>query len=299
MPDFDPQTLILAVPGTQETQVLDFQSIRDAVARGEIGLDHWAWCPMQNEWLPLSRHPHFVHVDPTVAEEPVVEETAPLADPEPIQAQPVPTPVVVKMQAFGGPVVVNPNQLPATYYSKPIEESGEFPIFKTLFFVLALIVAAMVGVNYYLIDQPYHQNLSKTSFASIQTHAHLGAFVQPNALLIHILPSTGINPDNFPDLLMALTQCAPSEAITGIPFASVALTSSWFGQYVISAGDWKGFADMSGLSADQKKEYILNHLERSDGSPLVTYRKKDTPEIRKAHEAQAWNELVAHFQSKS
>jgi hypothetical protein len=289
MPDSEPQTVILAVPGTQETQELDFQSVRDAVARGEIGLDHWAWCPAQNEWLPLGQLPGFAAMNPGIAEEPATED----------DSLPEPTPAAVTSQGFGGPVIGNPSQLPATYYSRPIEDSREFPIFKTFFFILALVVAAMVGVNYYLIDQPYHQNLGRTPFASITTHAHLGAFVQPSALLIHILPSTEITSDNFADLLTTLTQCAPSEALKGMPFTSVALTSSWLGEYVISAGDWKGFADMAGLSADQKREYVLNHLEKNDGSPLVTYLKKDTPDDRKAHEAKAWNDLVAHFQPKS
>src|ERR1700677_1646241 len=47
-------TLILAVPGSQETQELPLPAIREALARGEIEPTCWAWCHRQQDWKPVS-----------------------------------------------------------------------------------------------------------------------------------------------------------------------------------------------------------------------------------------------------
>lgn len=303
MPETTPATLILAVPGTQETREWDFQTVRDAVARGEIGLDNWAWSPSQSNWLPLAQLPEFA---------PVSDETAP--DPDQPKIVPVPVPIRVSpaagtttvvaaaksVRVYANSPAAKPQKMAATYYSKPMEDHNEFPIFKILFAVLGLLIAGLVGVNYFLVDQPFRDNFSRTPFASVTTHAHLGAFAQPNALLIHVVPSADLNADNFADFLSALTHSAPSQAFGGIPFTSFSLTSAWLGQYMIGADDWKGFADMAGLSADQKKKYVLEHLETSTGAPLVPFGgPKETAAARAARADKAWNELVARFHARS
>jgi hypothetical protein len=303
MSNTSPSTLILAVPGTQETQEWEYNSVRDAVARGEIGLDNWAWSPAANNWLPLAELPEFAPASSTTE---VYETPAPghTVSPVEVQAEPVAVKVpqvaaAALVRVAAAPVVGTPNRMPATYYSKPMEESNEFPIFKILFTVLGLVIAALIGVNYFLIDQPYRASLAKTPFVSVPTHAHLGAFIQPDALLIHVFPSRELNSDNFADFLGTLTQCAPAQAFSGHPFTSFSITSAWLGEYMIGAGDWKGFADMAGLSADQKKKYVLDHLETSTGAPLVSYIRKETPSAHAAREAKAWDALVSHFEPKS
>jgi hypothetical protein len=301
-----PQTLILAVPGTQETREWEFASVREAVARGEIGLDNWAWSPSANNWIPLAELPEFA---PAVTTTEVYSEPTPDEPRPPVVVAAKVEPIAVKVPKVATPAVVpaarvqavvgTPNRMPATYYSKPMEDSHEFPVFKVLFAVLALVIGSMLGVNYFLVDQPFRANMAKTPFATVTTHAHLGAFLQPNALLIHVLPSAQLNSDNFADFLAALTQSAPSGAIPGQPFTSFSITSKWLAEYMISADDWKGFADMAGLSADQKKAYVLQHLENSVGGPLVPYNRKDTAAQKAAREDRAWNDLVAHFEPKA
>jgi len=294
------QTLFLAVPGTQDTRELGLDDVRNAVARGEITLDNWAWSPTRNEWVPLSQLPEFA--PPPVAPAAVA---APAPAIVPVKVQPkaaagrVSMPAQAQAQAPARAAAAPVAQMrhAATYYSKPIEEHHEFPIFKILFVVLGLIIASLVGVNYCLVDQPFRQNMAKTSFANVQTHAHLGAFVQPGVLLIHVMPTQDITPDNFADFLTALTQSAPRGAIAGQPFATVGLTSSWLGQYAITAEDWNGFADMSGFTPDQKKDYVLGHLKKIDGTPLFETEKNATPEANAAIEAKVWLRLVNHFQT--
>jgi hypothetical protein len=287
MPDVPMPTLFLAIPGTQETRELDLETVRSGVARGEIPLDNWAWSPQRNEWLPLSQLPEFAAA-PAPIPAPVQPVRVVPREVEPVKAQPV----QARSPAMTGGKVSHA----ATYYSKPIEEHREFPIFKILIFVLGVVIVALVVVNYFMVDQPFRAGMAKTSFANVQTHAHLGAFVQPNVLLIHILPNHEINSDNFADLLTALTQSAPHQAIAGYPFNTVCLTSAWVGQYALPVEDWSGFADMSGFSGEEKKQYVLSHLQRLDGQPLVALDKRDTAAQREARENEAWKELVAKFQ---
>src|ERR1700733_8060010 len=69
------RTVFLAVPGTQDTRELGLDDVRNAVARGEITLDNWAWSPTRNEWVPLSQLPEFA---PTTAA-PLAPEAPPAA----------------------------------------------------------------------------------------------------------------------------------------------------------------------------------------------------------------------------
>jgi hypothetical protein len=294
-----PQTLFLAIPGTQDTRELDLESVRSAVARGEIALDNWAWSAARNEWVPLAQLPEFA------APAPAPVPSVPVAPIEPVKVVPVQPKAAVKASAEPARVAVAA-QVPsartaaighaATYYSKPIEEHNEFPIFKILFVILGVIIAALVVVNYFLVDQPFRQNLAKTPFAKVTAHAHLAAFVQPGVLLIHVLPSNQVTSDNFADLLTALTQSAPRQAIAGQPFKTISLTPAWLGQYAISADDWDGFADMSGFTPDEKKQFVLSHLERIDGAPLLETLKNQTADQRKAQEDRVWNQLVSQFE---
>jgi hypothetical protein len=300
MTDVLPRTLILAVPGTQDTQELEVESIRASVARGEISPDNWAWSPARNEWLPLAQLPEYA-VAPVVPVVPVVQ-AVPMPVARAVSATPVvrvarptvaaqATPVRVAMPAQA----TGQGRMAATYYSKPIAEHREFPIFKILFFVLGLVIAGLIGVNYFMVDQPFRDSLATTTFSDVDAHAHLGAFVQPNALLIHVIPSARLNEDNFADFLTALAHSAPRSVIASRPIGTLGLTSKWLSQYVITSDDWGGFADMSGYSAEEKKHYVLLHLERSDGTPLYVVAKNQKPDAREAREEELWKGLVANF----
>jgi hypothetical protein len=310
MPEAIPQTLILAVPGTQETHTLDIESIRAAVARGEIALDNWAWSPARNEWLPLVQVPEYAEA-PVAPPAPVVE-----AVPAPVavvavpvasvvqpaaSAQAAPVRVAMPAQAVAPQAVMPTGQrkMAATYYSKPIEEHREFPLFKILFTLLGLLIAALIGMNYFMVDQPFRAALAKTAFSNVQAHAHLGAFAQPNVLLIHIMPTAQLNDDNFADFLTALAQSAPRSVIAGKPIDTLGLTSEWFSQYIITSDDWDGFADMSGYSAEQKKHYVLIHLESGDGTPFYVVAKNQDAATRQAREDALWKQLVTNFSGKS
>jgi hypothetical protein len=278
-------TLFLAIPGTQETRELTLESVREGVASGEIHLDNLAWSPQRKQWVPLSQLPEFAAAVPGVVP----------AAPVPVAPRQVETPKSVVVAA-AAPVAAKAGRHAATFYSKPIEEPNEFPVFKVLSLVLGVTITALVLVNYYLVDKPFRLSFARTSFASVQAHAHLGAFVQSTVLLIHVIPSRDINSGDFCDLLTALSQAAPHQALDGFPFKTVSLTSQWRGQYLATIEDWKGFADMSGFTPDEKKRYVLAHLKSISGAPLVVAHPNETGAQQQAERDQAWKDLISQFQ---
>jgi hypothetical protein len=195
MSDDVSRTVFLAIPGTQNTRELELEAVRRAVAQGEITLDNWAWSSTRNEWVPLSQLPEFAAA-PAAPAEPIIIPVRP--QPAAVQAaKAAPVKAAVRVTAAAqvpaARTIAAPaagNKHAATYYTKPVDEHPhEFPVFKVLFVVLGVIIAALIGVNYCLVDQPFRQNMAKTPFAAIQTHAHLGAFVQPGVMLIHVIPT--------------------------------------------------------------------------------------------------------------
>lgn len=282
MADNPPSLLFLAVPGTQETLQLDVESVRDAVARGEIGLDNWAWSAERNEWVPLAQLPEFAV---SAAAEPVpVVPVSPRAVISSNHSEPEPS---AARAALAPPT--------ASYYSEA-DRPHEFPVLRIAFIALTALIIGLVIVNYFLVEQPFRTQMAKTPFANVSAHAHLGAFMQPTALLIHVWPSKAITPDNFSDLLNAMANSAPRAGVPGVAFNTVSLTPGWLSKYTISAADWGSFADMGGFTPAEKRQFVLTHIERSNGSPLVAEHRYESDDQRKAREDQVWAQLVATFQ---
>jgi hypothetical protein len=288
-------TLILAIPGTQETQELPRVAVFEALRRGEIGPDHWVWSPFHNDWKQLGEIPelHVVpDVVPSFVQEPAPTTTA--ADPLGTEQH-----APLKPQEVEIPDAYSPQRMAPTIFSQPQEIRDDFPIFKVIFVILFLAVFGLIGANYFIVDQPFANNLAKTPFGSVQAYAHLGAFAQPNALVIHILPTKEVNPDNFADFLAALAKSTPPQPFNQKPFDEIALTASWQSQYVFKGTDWQKLGQMEGSSSDEMKKFEIEHLEQIDGSSLVNNLKRDDPDTVAAHETKAWQVLVANFLPKS
>ena len=66
-------TLILAIPGTQETQELSRTSVIKAIHRGEVRQDQWVWSSAHNDWIQVAEIPEL-QVKPTVVKMPVAVE---------------------------------------------------------------------------------------------------------------------------------------------------------------------------------------------------------------------------------
>jgi len=262
-------TLILAIPGTQETQERSRTSVIKAIHRGEVKQDQWVWSPTHNDWKQVAEIPE-------------------------LQVKPK----VVKMSM---PVAATPNapragqQMAPTRFSQPMEIKHEFPFFKVFVVILFLAVAGVIGTNYVMVDQPLATKLASTSFASARAYAHLGAFVEPNALVIHLLPTKEVTADNFADYLTALAVSTPSQPFKQEAFGVVGLTAAWQSQYVFSGADWQKLGQMANASGEARQAFVLDHMESANGAPLVTNRQTDDDATVAAHRASAWQALVANF----
>ena len=52
-------SLILALPGRQETEKLPRKVVLEAIKTGTIGPDHWVWSPSDNVWKQVAEFPEL------------------------------------------------------------------------------------------------------------------------------------------------------------------------------------------------------------------------------------------------
>jgi hypothetical protein len=268
------RTYIVSVPGSDQTRELSREAILEELARGTITPDYWVWSPEHEDWKQISEIPVLN----------VPARRAPAALP-PIQ--PITAISTTKAQ---------PAKKKVSSRSHRVKEEDEgFPYIKALFGLLYLAVAALVGLNYFLIDKPFDAALAGTPFVLVPAHAHLGSFVQPGALIIHTLPNHELNVDNLADYLCTLAQSTPAQPLNKKPFEIVALTSSWFGQYAMTGNDWRRLAAMDESKADQRKNFIIDHLDNIAGQPLIRHADRlGSFDLKKAR-TKVWQDLTAAF----
>jgi hypothetical protein len=276
---------ILSIPGTQDTQELPRGLVLEAIRRGEIGHDHWVWSPSHNDWKQVSEIPELQVSPSFTAESNLAGTVADLAADE----------VLMERREVEIPDAGFPERTVRTKSSSSFKIKDGSSGFKFFFWLPFLAVSGVIAANYFMIDKPFANKLAMTPFKSVQVYAHLGAFVQENALLIHILPAKELTKDDFADLLAAIAKSTPSQPFNHKPFNSVGLTSSWQSQYIFIGADWQKLGQMEGASHDDKKKFELAHFEYTDGSPLAYSRKTDNPIDVARRQNKAWQALVAHF----
>jgi hypothetical protein len=173
------------------------------------------------------------------------------------------------------------------------DDDGAHPL-KWLCIGLGVLILLVVGGNYLLVDQPLVSNLGQTSYSNVTVYAHLGAFMQPNVMVIHIPASTAITSDKLTDFLVALAHSTPQSPISRDTFARVALTSGWTAQYSFSGYSWKQLGDMQQDGEDQRKEFLMEQLCDASGQSLMPESTLNE-EARQAKRDAVWEAFVAHF----
>jgi hypothetical protein len=328
---------IVAIPGSDTPRELSREALLAEMAKGVITPQFWVWSPEAQDWTQISEVAALrVPLPPTplptlqpkgtsaarVAEassSPLV--LAPVAatpKANPISLAPLPTSTPKASSAPRAPL---PSSLPKVTPIAPItpvassarkakksvyrrshrvEEHPEgFSYTKFLFGLLYVIVAVVVGLNYLLVDKPFGAALADTPYILVPAHAHLGSFVQPNALIIHILPNHEVTDGNFPDVLYTLAKGTPNQPFQERPYEMVALTSQWFGQFAMRGPDWQQLGQMNNASSAERKNFITDHLGNIAGEPLIRHADQLAPDDLKAARAQVWQGLMQDFLSKS
>jgi hypothetical protein len=173
------------------------------------------------------------------------------------------------------------------------DDSGSHPL-KWVCIGLGVLILLVLAGNYLLVDQPLTSNLAKTHYSGVTVYAHLGAFMQPNVLVIHIPPSASVTPETLTDFLVTLAHSTPDSPLTGEPFARVALTSGWTGQYSFSGYSWKELGDMANQSEDQRKEDIMTRMDYANGQSILPESTMNQ-EAQQAQRDVIWGAFVAQF----
>jgi hypothetical protein len=271
---------IVAIPGTDKTRELSREALLTEMAKGVITPQFWVWMPDQQDWKQISEMPEL--------RVPLKSAAVPAALPK---ATPI-APIV--------PVKIKANRKTVYRRSPKVEEDhGGFSLTKFIFGLLYVAVAAIIGLNYLLVDKPFDAALADSPYILVPAHAHLGSFVQPNALIIHILPNKEVTDRNFPDVLYTLAKGTPNQPFQEKPYEMVALTSAWFSQFAMRGSDWQQLGQMSSASSAERKNFITDHLGNIAGEPLIRHADQLSPSDLDAARTQVWQGLTQNFLSKS
>jgi hypothetical protein len=216
------------------------------------------------------------------------------------------TPTVVPQVRVATPPTVTPQVRAATPAPILVRTTGDLKVkdeeeshpLKWLCIGLGIAILLVTGANYLLVDQPLSSSMGQTAFSSAPVYGHLGAFVQPNVVVIHIPNSATVTSQNLTQFLVALARSTPQSPISHDLFARVALTSGWMAQYSFSGYNWNQLAGMAKDSEDQRKEFLMDQMGDAGGQPLVPESTLNQA-AQQASRDKVWNDFVAHFTSKS
>ncbi len=309
--------LILHVKGTEsETTMLPRHAVRQAISEGQITHSQLIWSPTENKWKQVRELPQLLPSQklapapvPRVAtgtmpkigtgsipkivtvprpEGGVVPRVAVKAGAQPtprVQAQATPraqvaTPRVQEERSTGNLVVK--------------EDDGPHPV-KWLCIILAVVVLGAVGLNYLLVGRSFSSQMGQTSYSGVTTYAHLGAFMQPNVLVIHVFPNSQITEANLADFMVAMAKSTPDSPLSHNAFDRVALTPGWTSKYSISGYAWKQFGDMGKDDEAQRKEFLLDQLGNASGEPLMSGGSTMSDSDLQTRRDQVWKEFAAQF----
>jgi hypothetical protein len=280
-----PQTYILPVPGTDETQELPRSVVLERLAKGELTPADWIWSPPDQDWKTVAEIPSLQPALPAPKKS-FLGPLAPIGPKqkiEPITAPTLGLPPAKKKKK------VKPKRTRSEYEDEP-SRLGTFVC------VLILALFAVVAVNYQFVDRPLDGNLAQTQFVLVPAHAHLGAFFQRDKLVIHILPTSELNSDNFADFLFALANSTPPPPFGATGFTVIELTPAWRGQYAFTGDDWQHLGKMTTSTARDRKDFILEHIDDASGDKLVSASLDAA--TNKTTRDEVWRNLAGSFHAE-
>ena len=295
-----PETYLLSIPGTEETEELSRPVMLERMARGEITDAHWVWSPGDQDWKQVGDIPSLHPTLPAMPSPGAPGEHPPAAERRSFfgfgrkkKTEPTPT-----TNSIITPITATP---PTPVKHKKIRRRrakektvSHFPIFSFLGGILVLAVVGLVAVNYEFVDKPFDGELAQTPFLLVQAHAHLGGFIQPDKIIIHVLPNHELHSANFADFLFALAKSTPPPPLASKPFTLVELTSGWRGQYAFEAADWQQFAQMDQSSAQERMNFVLDHVYDTTGE-LLAPPDHGAPDASRVARDRVWQDLLGDF----
>jgi len=290
-----PSRAAAAVPVPKAVDAIIPESLTGPVARAAAA----SAGPPRVRVAAAAAEPPRVRVAAAAAEPPRVRVAAAAAEPPRVRvAAAAAEPPRVRVAAANTPTVraADPVSVRSPRNFAVKEDEASHPL-KWVCIGLGILILLGLGGNYLLVDQPLVSNLGRTSYSNVTVHAHFGAFMQPNVMVIHIPASSTITPDNLTDFLVALAHSTPQSPITRDLYERVALTSGWTAQYSFSGGSWKELGDMRDQDKVQRKEFLLDQMGNASGQPLMPESTLNEA-AQQAGRDKVWAAFVAHFTAK-
>jgi hypothetical protein len=311
--------LILHIKGTEkETTILPRRAVRAAISQGRLSHSQLIWSPNDNTWKQVRELPDLwpsqklapapaprVHsgtlpkISATQTPQPRISGTAqpkariPRVAVAGSQGQPVAT--ATARQA--APAAAMKVQTPKTHATVKqfLQEKLEHHPVMLLCIGLSVFIVLLWIINYFLVDRPLVSALDRTDYSRVTVFAHLGAFVQPDMVVIHVPRSSSINADNLTQFLVALAKSTPSKPFSSSTYNRVALTTGWTGQYSFSGGDWQQLGEMEHEDPAQQKEFVLDQIGNVSGDPLMAADPTLDDAALAAKRDKVWSDLVSYF----
>ena len=300
--------LILHVKGTiDETTTLPKQAVRAAIAEGTLSRSQLIWSPEHNAWKQVRELPHL-WPSQKLAPPPTPRVATGALPRVATGALPrVATGAVPRVATGALPRAAATSQPKAVISSwkqmdvkvaqaEPkdyqVTEKSHFHPLKWLCLVLGAFILGTVGLNFLLVEQPLLFGMNRTPYSKVMVYAHLGGFMQRDAMVIHILGTDSLNKSNLADFLVALAHSTPQQ--NGV-FERISLTSGLMGQYSLSGSAWKELGDMQQADETQRKEFLLSQLGDASGQPLLSLSSTTTMEAQNAEKEKVWATFVARL----
>jgi hypothetical protein len=299
------QPLILHVKGTEsETKQLPKEVVRTGISKGDITHSQLIWNPAESTWKQVREMPHLLPSQKLAPAIPVSSRQAKAIAPKatavavavartPSLAEAtVATPKtgnIPKMRARAAePVLVRSTG------ELEVKHASEFHPVKWVCIALGIFILVVIGGNYFFVNQPMAERLSKTRYARVPVYVHLGAFLQPNVLVIHIRSNRIITPENLGDFLVTLAANTGRNPMNSHLFERVALTSGWTAQYSFSGADWKQLGTMAQAGDDAQQGFLMSQMDNASGQVLLPESTLN-PALQAAKRDEVWSNFLAHF----
>ena len=178
-----------------------------------------------------------------------------------------------------------------------VKSDDESHPLKWLCIGLGALIVLIIGGNYLLVDQPLASGMGQSPYTTAPVFAHLGAFVQPNVLVIHVRTAP-LTADHLSDYLVTLAHNTPQSPFSHQAFDRVAITTGWLAHYTITGGNWQQLGDMPHDNKDAQKNLLLDFLCDGGGQKLVEVSPLLDHDAVKAERDKVWSTVTAYFISK-
>jgi len=305
--------LILHVKGTEQTTTLPRQIVRAGIAKGQISRSQLIWSPKENTWKQVRELPELwpsqklapapvARVPQGGTPQAVSPQAMTLRATQPRAVQPLSTGPKInvtatrRVQAAGAAPAAAASDQPVkasatSYLEEPSDHT--FTVVKWVCIVVGSIVLLLMAANYFMIDEPLNVRMARTAYAKVGVWGHLGAFVQPGFIIIHV-PTGKVTAEEMPTFLLALAQSTPNN-LRGEPFDQVCLTTGLTAHYSFSGYAWRDLGDMGGKSPDEIRTFLLKELQDGSGNLLAAPDPSLGDEAQAAQRARVWNALTDYF----